>query len=258
MQNRSEPSGEFVRPIGVPPTTSLVVLSNRTGEHRRFRDVGATPPVSRKPFAIERSREPAHQVTDVTELLADLRGGRREAFDQILPLVYHELRRTARRELAVRPSDTLSSTALVHELYLKFSRSQSTDWRDRAHFLSVAAVAMRHILVDRARRRMADKRGGPHRHVSLADELTAADDQAESLLELHEALDQLALMDERLARVVECRFFGGMTEQETAEALQITARTVRRDWVKARGLLYQALGPQAAHDVADSPLPSAG
>jgi RNA polymerase sigma factor (TIGR02999 family) len=160
--------------------------------------------------------------------------------------------------LAVRPSDTLSSTALVHELYLKFSRSQSTDWRDRAHFLSVAAVAMRHILVDRARRRMADKRGGLHRHVSLADELTSADDQAESLLELHDALDQLALMDERLARVVECRFFGGMTDQETAEALQITARTVRRDWVKARGLLYRALGPHSERDVAESPLPSAG
>jgi RNA polymerase sigma factor (TIGR02999 family) len=102
---------------------------------------------------------------------------------------------------------------------------------------------MRHILVDRARRRKAEKRGGPHRHVTLDDDLTAAaDNQAESLLELHEALDQLAKLDERLARVVECRFFGGMTEQETAEALHIAVRTVRRDWIKARGLLYQALG----------------
>ena len=182
----------------------------------------------------------------ITELLGELRGGRREAFDQILPLVYHELRRVARRELATRPSDTLSTTALVHELYLKLSRAQSADWRDRAHFLSVAAVAMRHILVDRARRRTADKRGGAHRHVTLDEELARTDSQAESLLELHDALDKLALLDERLARVVECRFFGGMTEQETAEALCVTERTVRRDWIKARGLLYQALGGEVS------------
>jgi RNA polymerase sigma factor (TIGR02999 family) len=192
------------------------------------------------------TNEPA---TGITELLADLRGGRREAFDQILPLVYHELRRAARRELAVRPSDTLSTTALVHELYLKFSRAQRADWRNRSHFLSVAAVAMRHILVDRARRRTADKRGGPQRHITLDDNLIAADTQAESLLELHEALDQLALLNERLARVVECRFFGGMTEQETAEALHITERTVRRDWIKARGLLYQALGAETSAEL---------
>jgi RNA polymerase sigma factor (TIGR02999 family) len=205
------------------------------------------PPTSRKEFAIDPPREPPDAI-DVTELLADLRAGRREAFDQILPLVYNELRRTARRELGARPSDTLSSTALVHELYLKFSRARA-DWRDRAHFLGVAAVAMRHILVDRARRRTAEKRGGNQRHVSLADDLAAADTQAESLLELHEALDQLAILDERLARVVECRFFGGMTEQETAEALHVTARTVRRDWVKARGLLYQALRANAPQEL---------
>jgi len=191
--------------------------------------------------AIDRATALNDPATSITELLADLRGGRREALDQILPLVYHELRRTARRELAVRPSDSLSATALVHELYLKFTRAQRADWRNRAHFLSVAAVAMRHILVDRARRRTADKRGGPQQHVTLDDELMIADNQAESLLELHEALERLAVLDERLARVVECRFFGGMTEQETAEALHITERTVRRDWIKARGLLYQAL-----------------
>jgi RNA polymerase sigma factor (TIGR02999 family) len=194
-------------------------------------------------LALERSTEPVTDGTNVTELLADLRSGRREAFDQILPLVYHELRRVARRELAVRPNDSLSTTALVHELYLKFARAERADWRNRAHFLSVAAVAMRHILVDRARRRAAEKRGGPQRHVTLDDNVAAANDQAESLLELHEALDHLALLDERLARVVECRFFGGMTEQETAEALHIGVRTVRRDWIKARALLYHALGP---------------
>ena len=184
--------------------------------------------------------------TSITRLLADLRAGRREAFDEIVPLVYHELRRTARRELAVRPSDTLSTTALVHELYLKLSRSTNADWHTEAHFLSVAAIAMRHILVDHARRRIADKRGGAQRAVTLDDNLVATDAQAESLLELHEALEHLATLDERLARVVECRFFGGMTEIQTAEVLGVTERTVRRDWVKARALLYRALGADFA------------
>src|SRR3954451_3104143 len=199
-------------------------------------------PPFQQPIAIR------HDVNSITELLADLRAGRREAFDQILPLVYHELRRAARRELAARPSDSLSTTALVHELYLKLARAGRAEWRDRSHFLSVAAVAMRHILVDRARRRAAEKRGGPQAYVTLDDNLTASDSQAEALLDLHDALDQLARLDDRLARVVECRFFGGMTEEETAEALHIGVRTVRRDWIKARGLLYQALGPEAPND----------
>jgi RNA polymerase sigma factor (TIGR02999 family) len=203
--------------------------------------------------AIRSSATPTSDVTSITQLLADLRAGRREAFDRMLPLVYHELRRSARRELAVRPSDSLSTTALVHELYLKFSRAERADWQDRAHFLGVAAVAMRHILVDRARRRTAEKRGGPQRHVTLDDELTSVDHQAESLLDLHEALDYLATLDERLARVVEFRFFGGMTEQETAEALRVGVRTVRRDWIKARGLLYQALSDKAATPAAAAP-----
>jgi RNA polymerase sigma factor (TIGR02999 family) len=211
-------------------------------------DKNTVPKLLSKESTINRSREP-DDVTSVTELLADLRAGRREAFDRMLPLVYEQLRRIAQRELAVRPSDTLSTTALVHELYLKFSRADRADWRNRAHFLGVAAVAMRHILVDRARRRTAEKRGGLHRHVTLDDELTVANDQAESLLELHEALDHLAMIDERLARVVECRFFGGMTEQETAEALLITERTVRRDWVKARGLLYRVLVEEADEEI---------
>jgi RNA polymerase sigma factor (TIGR02999 family) len=194
----------------------------------------------------------------ITELLADLRAGRREAFDQILPLVYHELRHAARRELAARPSDTLSTTALVHELYLKFSHARRAEWQNRAHFLSVAAVAMRHILVDRARRRVAEKRGGAHRTVTLDDALVAVDNNAESLLELHEALDHLATLDQRLARVVECRFFGGMTEQETAEALGITERTVRRDWVKARALLIHFLGAEDPRQPAPTPAGSQG
>ena len=199
------------------------------------------PAITNAQPGLESVRRADDPTLSITELLDDLRSGRREAFDRIVPLVYHELRRTARRELAARPSDTMFTTALVHELYLKFSRSPRAEWRDRAHFLRAAAVAMRHILVDRARRRTAEKRGGAQRTVTLDDSLTAVDEQAESLLELHDALDALASLDERLARVVECRFFGGMTEQETAAALRITERTVRRDWVKARGLLHQAL-----------------
>src|ERR1044071_10143677 len=130
---------------------------------------------------IASSSVPRGDPESITQLLTDLRAGRREAFDRILPLVYHELRRAARRELAVRPSDSMSTTALVHELYLKFSRAERADWRDRAHFLGVAAVAMRPLLVDRARRRAAEKRGGPSQHVTLDDELTATDNRAESL-----------------------------------------------------------------------------
>jgi RNA polymerase sigma factor (TIGR02999 family) len=199
--------------------------------------------------AFDPTRLPARSAPDITELLADLRAGRREALDELLPIVYQELRQTARRELAARPGDTLSATALVNELYLKLAGAGSRHWADRVHFLSVAAIAMRHILVDRARRRMTRKRGGLRRVVTLDDELGGdiADgrETAEGLLELHDALDRLAAIDARLARVVECRFFGGMTEQETAEALHVTERTVRRDWIKARGLLYRALGLDA-------------
>jgi RNA polymerase sigma factor (TIGR02999 family) len=164
-----------------------------------------------------------------------------EALDEVLPLVYRELHRTAQRALALRPSDTLSATALVNELYLKLAGSDHVAWRDRAHFLAVAAVTMRHVLVDRARRRVAKKRGGVRRAVTLDEGVLAAETDAASLLDLHDALDRLAALDERLARVVECRFFGGMSEQEIAEALFVTERTVRRDWVKARALLLHAL-----------------
>ena len=190
---------------------------------------------------------------DVAELLADLRAGRREALDELLPLVYPELRRAARRELGLRPNDTLSATALVNEMYLKLAGAAHAAWRDRAHFLAVAAIAMRHILVDRARRRIARKRGGPGGVVTLEDDAVAVQGDAESLLELHDALERLAVLDPRLAQVVECRFFGGMTDQETAEALHVTERTVRRDWVKARALLYHALATDARPKDARTP-----
>lgn len=207
---------------------------------------------------IRPKQSPWAPTVPVPQLRDELRAGRTEALDEILPLVYEELRRTARRELAVRPSDTLSATGLVHEVYLKFSRSENAEWQNRAHFLSVAAIAMRHILVDRARRRTAEKRGGNQRPVTLDENLVDGDHDPESLLELDEALTHLAKLDERLARVVECRFFGGMTEEETAESLGITARTVRRDWTKARALLYRALHDPPSHSGQFRSLATAG
>lgn len=176
------------------------------------------------------------------EVLAALRTRGHETLDRLLPAVYEELRAIAHRHLAVRGRGaTLNTTALVHEAYLKFVDQSDARWRDRAHFFALASVAMRHVLVDRARARATLKRGGARRRVTLDESTVAAADQPEVLLQLDEALDRLAELDARLARVVECRFFGGMREDEIAEALGVTTRTVQRDWAKARMLLRQAL-----------------
>ena len=174
------------------------------------------------------------------DLLDALRA--REALEELVPLVYDELRRMAHRQLAARaPGATLQTTGLVHEAYLKLVDQSRARWSDRAHFLAVASLAMRHVLVDRAKARLAQKRGGGRVRVSLDEERIAADDQPEALLQLHEALERLAAVEPRLARVVECRFFGGLTHEEIAESLGITVRTVERDWAKARVLLRRAL-----------------
>lgn len=165
----------------------------------------------------------------------------RAGLSEVLPLVYEELRRVAHRQLSRTSAETLCTTALVHELYLKLATAEPACWESRAHFMAIAAVAMRYILVDRARQRSAEKRGGDRVRVTLDDNVIEVDRQADSLVELDEALTDLSRIDERLALVVEMRFFGGMTELETATVLGVTERTVRRDWTKARGLLYQAL-----------------
>ena len=164
-----------------------------------------------------------------------------DTLDLVASCAYHELRAIAHRRLAARGGGTLSTTALVHEAYLKLVDQPHSAWRDRAHFLALASLAMRHVLVDRARELHTLKRGGACRHVTLDDEQIGAESQAETVLQLDEALDRLAAWEPRLARLVECRFFGGLTETETAEALGITVRTVQRDWVKARVLLRRAL-----------------
>lgn len=180
--------------------------------------------------------------TSPPQVLAALRSGAPDALDQIVTLTYQELRAIAHRRLAGRgPGGTLSTTALVNEAYLKLVDHSHAGWQDRSHFLALASLAMRHVLVDRARERSALRRGGGRRQVTLDDEVTAVEDQSDALLQLNDALERLAAVDPRLARVVECRFFGGLTEAETAEALGITARTVQRDWVKARVLLRRLM-----------------
>jgi len=179
-----------------------------------------------------------------TDMLGELRSGASEALDRLVPIVYGELRAIAHRQLAMGGrGGTLATTALVHEAYIKLVDQSQAQWSDRTHFFAVAALAMRHILVDRAKARRRLKRGGDHRHVSLDEENIGADDQPDALLELNEALTRLAAFDPRLARVVEYRFFGGLTEHEIAEAMGVTLRTVQRDWAKARALLQRALAP---------------
>jgi RNA polymerase sigma factor (TIGR02999 family) len=179
---------------------------------------------------------------DITGLLLAWRAGDRDALDRLFPLVYEELSRIAHRLLGHERADhTLSTTALVHEAYLKLVDQTRAQWVDRAHFFAVAARAMRRILVDYARQHRALKRGGERARVSMEDATSVADQRADTLLALDDALTRLAALDHRLSQVVECRFFGGLTEEETAEALAITPRTVRRDWVKAKGWLHQAL-----------------
>ncbi len=176
------------------------------------------------------------------DVLQELRSGRREAVDHLFAVVYDELREIARRQRSVRDKDgTLDTTGLVHEAYLNLVDQSRASWNDRAHFLALAAVAMRHILADRAKARVAVKRGGAQRVVTLDDQLVASDDQPEALLQYNDALDRLGAIDARLLQVVECRFFGGLTTEEIAEALGVNPRTVERDWVKARVILKRLL-----------------
>jgi RNA polymerase sigma factor (TIGR02999 family) len=174
--------------------------------------------------------------------LAEYHSGRRDTLDRIMPIVYEHLRIVARHQLSMRQGGgTLSTTGLVHEAYLKLVDHSRVGWSDRAHFFALASVAMRHVLVDRAKARLAQKRDGGLQRVSLDSEQIAGDDQPEVMLDINDAVDRLAAVEPRLARVVECRFFGGLSVEETAEALGVTTRTVQRDWAKARMLLRRAL-----------------
>jgi len=183
---------------------------------------------------------------EVTQLLRDWRQGNRAAFDQLIPLVYDELRRLAKRHLQRQsPGHTLQTTALVHEAYLRLIEQQNIEWQNRAHFFAVAARAMRFLLVDHARARQYAKRGGGARQVTLDEVAVVSPERNTDLLALDEALSRLAALDPRKSQVVELRYFGGLSAEETAEALGVSEVTVKREWLKAKAWLYRELQPGA-------------
>ena len=190
-----------------------------------------------------RNSEPDREKTgEITRLLQAFGDGKQEALDDLIPLVYDMLRAVARRQLRSERSDhTLTSTALVHEAYLELASIDGARFEDRGHFFAVAARAMRRILIDYAVQRKAQKRGGNRQRVGLDEIILQVDDKAEDLIAVNDALSKLELMDERLVRVVECRFFAGLTSEETARSLDVSEATVSRDWTRARAWLNREL-----------------
>jgi len=187
--------------------------------------------------------------SEVSRLLEQAREGDREALSRLLPLVYQELRILARQRGRVGGGETLDTTALVHEAYLRLAGGGTAEWQDRGHFFAVASLAMRQILVDYARRQGAARRGGDRVQVELRDDDAVTPAGFDEVLAVHESLDRLAGIAPRPARVVELRYFGGLSVPETAEVLGVNERTVVRDWKKARAFLFAELddgGPPAA------------
>jgi RNA polymerase sigma-70 factor (ECF subfamily) len=179
---------------------------------------------------------------EVTQLLVAWSRGDASALDQLTPLVYHELRRLAHRYLSrERPGHTLQTTALVHEAYLRLVDQKEVPWQNRAHFFAVGAQVMRHILIDHARKHHYAKRGGHGQRVLLDEAAVMAPGRAADLVALDEALTELKELDSRKSRVVELRYFGGLSIEETAQVLQVSPMTVRRDWRSAKAWLYQAM-----------------
>jgi len=185
----------------------------------------------------------------VTQLVQQLEGGDPAVVDQLLPLVYDSLR--ARAESLLRregAGHTLQATAMVHEVYLKLVDQDRVQWKGRAHFVAVASQAMRRVLVDHARAKKAGKRGGGRLKVTLDENLALSVERDEDVLALNEALEKLQRLDERQARMVELRFFGGLKVKEVAEVLSVSTRTVESDWTMVRAWLRRELGSGAAHD----------
>jgi RNA polymerase sigma-70 factor (ECF subfamily) len=179
---------------------------------------------------------------DVTQLLVDWSGGNQEAMDQLLPLVYEELRRLANHYLArERPDHTLQPTALVHEAYLRLVETRSRNFRSRAYFFGVASQLMRRVLVDHARKHRAAIRGGGLTKLSLDEAIDLPDGQEVDLIALDDALNALATIDPRQSRIVELKFFGGLSVEETAELLGVSAATIKRDWSWAKTWLYREI-----------------
>jgi RNA polymerase sigma factor (TIGR02999 family) len=179
---------------------------------------------------------------DVTQLLVDWSGGNQEAMDQLLPLVYDELRRLANHYLAQeRPDHTLQPTALVHEAYLRLVETRSRNFRSRAYFFGVASQLMRRVLVDHARKHRAAIRGGGLAKLSLDEAGDLPDGRELDLVALDDALNTLASIDPRQSRIVELRFFGGLSVEETAELLEVSPATIKRDWSWAKAWLYREI-----------------
>lgn len=182
---------------------------------------------------------------EITGLLRAWTGGDPAAGERLFSVVYDSLRRMARSQRrGVDEDQTLSTTGLVHEAYMRLINRSEADWRDRAQFFGLASKVMRSVLVDEARRRRTSKRGGDRVRVPLYERDAATEDPLEDVLTLHDALEQLELEEPRMVRVVECRFFGGLAVAETAEALGVSVRTVEREWRQARLYLYRALRPE--------------
>jgi RNA polymerase sigma-70 factor, ECF subfamily len=179
---------------------------------------------------------------EVTQLLIAWSNGEEEALEKLVPLVYDELRRIARRYMKREPAGhTLQTTALVNEAYLRLIEQKGMKWQNRAHFFAISAQLMRRILVSMARARHANKRGGEARQVSLDEALVISEERAAELVALDEAMNELAALDPRRSRVVELRYFGGLSVEETAEVLKISPETVMRDWKRAKAWLYNEL-----------------
>lgn len=195
--------------------------------------------VRRRSVRVRSGAVQVHDSSTVTQLLKASRGAGRDVLDLLYSLLYDELRRIAHHRLVGQPRDgTLNTTALIHEAYLRMVDQSQVDWQDRAHFFAYAARTMRAVIVDHARRRLAKKRGGKVQRVSFDDPNLPVEGQAELIIAVHDALDRLTIVSERLSRIVECRFFGGLSIEETADALGLSERTVRRDWFKAKAWLY--------------------
>ena len=179
---------------------------------------------------------------NVTELLLEWQHGDKEALDRLTPLIYDELRRMAHRYVQrERAGHTLETTALVNEAYLRLIGQETVDWQNRAHFFAVTAQVMRHVLIDHARRRQFAKRGGEAQRIPLDEASVMSQERATELVALDEALENLAKIDPRKSRVVELRYFGGLSLQETADVLQISLMTARRDWRAAKAWLYKVV-----------------
>lgn len=187
---------------------------------------------------------------NVSRLLREWSDGNEQALEEMLPLIYDELRRLAHNFLyRERPGHTLQTTALVHEAYIKLIDQRDARWQNRAHFFAIAAQAMRRILIDSARKHVAEKRGGGGQKLSLAEIATISPEPNTNLLALDEALNRLAEIDSQQSRIIELRYFGGLTIEETAEVMRLSPATIKREWTMARAWLHQALaGDPEEHD----------